>query len=51
VSTNLFINEFVSKRKLQSNSNHNSNANLEFDGRNSPFEYHKNDAEEYYSGR
>jgi len=50
VSTNLFINEFVSKRKLQSNSNHNSNANLEFDGRNSPFEYHKNDAEEYYSG-
>jgi len=49
----MFINEFVSKRNLKSNSNSNLNSlNLGFDGRDSPYEYHKNEeAEEYYSGR
>ncbi|ORY47946.1 hypothetical protein LY90DRAFT_508930 [Neocallimastix californiae] len=53
ISTNMFINEFVSKRNLKSNSNSNLNSlNLGFDGRDSPYEYHKNEeAEEYYSGR
>jgi len=52
ISTNMFINEFVSKRNLKSNSNSNLNSlNSQFDERNSPFEYHKNEeAEEYYSG-
>ncbi|KAL6604646.1 hypothetical protein U3516DRAFT_784735 [Neocallimastix sp. 'constans'] len=52
ISTNMFINEFVSKRNLKSNSNSNLNSlNLGFDGRDSPYEYHKNEeAEEYYSG-
>ncbi|ORX55956.1 hypothetical protein BCR36DRAFT_409995 [Piromyces finnis] len=51
VSTNLFINDFVSRRNLNSNSNNNSSVNLDSDVRNnSPYEYYKNDAEEYYSG-
>eukprot|EP00833_Pecoramyces_ruminatium_P016776 jgi/Orpsp1_1/1190808/evm.model.d7180000081336.1 len=52
ISTNMFINEFVTKRNLKSNSNSNLNSlNLQFDGRDSPYEYHKNEeAEEYYSG-
>lgn len=50
VSTNIFINEFISKKTSVNNTVVQNVQSETINGRDSPFEYQKHNAEDYYTG-